>query len=480
MHVLLEQVTYSYEGAAEAALFDIDLSINTGEWVVIVGGSGSGKTTLCHLLAGRIGGITDFGKIEGQLIRSDALADINGNIGFVGQDAETGLVMEVVEDELAFGPENLCVPVDVIHERINTALHSIGLPSAILPLRTDQLSGGQQQRVVIASTLTMQPTWLIFDEVAANLDELGKQQLFVTQCQLHQAGYTLLTTSSRWDAAASEADRVVVLDQGRIIVDGKPYEVLTQMADRLVLNGCLPSPIDSAATPPQNPPPCAPASALASPLLQIEGLTFQYTGSHQAVPILKNLNIFFNRGEILAITGPNGIGKSTFGKLMAGLLPAPRGAIKLSGRELADYSRVELAATVGYVCQQPNRQFMADTVLEECIYTLRIRKLAVDPVQEGERWLQSFSLLEDQHRNPEWLPLMKQRLLHLASVLIVNPALVILDEPTAGLDYACADRFMQHCVAYTQAGGTVLIITHDEHVIQRWAKRQWSMNTAED
>jgi energy-coupling factor transporter ATP-binding protein EcfA2 len=471
VHVLLEQVTYTYEGAADAALFDIDLTINAGEWIAIVGGSGAGKTTLCRLLAGRIGGIADFGKIEGQLIRSDALAEISGNIGFVGQDAETGIVMEYVEDELAFGPENLCVPVDVTHERINAALLNIGLPSSILLQRTDQLSGGQQQRVAIAATLTMQPTWLIFDEVTANLDEIGKQQLFATQCQLHQAGYTLLTTSSRWDVAVSAASCVIFMDSGRFIASGKPTEVFEQMKDRLILSGCLPTP---------NPPHHADVSAHAPPFIQVQGLSFYYAHNRQVLPVLNNLSMSCESGEIIAITGPNGIGKSTFGKLIAGLLPAPVGAIRLRGRDLTTYSRAELAATVGYVCQQPNRQFIADTVIEECIYTLRIREKVADPVQAGERWLRSFGLLEEQHRHPEWLSLMKQRLLHLASVLIVNPALIILDEPTAGLDYDCADRFMQHCVAYAQAGGTILIITHDEHVIQRWATRQWRMDTAED
>jgi energy-coupling factor transporter ATP-binding protein EcfA2 len=487
-------VSYVYEDAVTPALHAIDFRIADGERIAIVGPGGAGKSTLLRMLCGYAETLADHGSWEGTLqlrgqegTRYSAL-EVAGRIALVAQDPETGNVLDDVEDELAFGPENLLVPPQEIEERMQKALDAVGLPTSVRTARIRELSGGQQQRIAIAAVLAMDPELFAFDDAAANLDAAAAQLLMETQRRLQQRGHTLITAAPRWDGAADEADRVLLLADGRILADGTPADVLATHEETLVELGCLPSSRkieegSKAITSPTAPlalPPAAPlaappvASAADEPTLRVRHLRFAYPGSAQ--PVLHRMDAEFRPGEVTALLGPNGSGKTTFGKLVAGLLPSPPGALTLHGRELASYTPQELSLTVGYVFQQPEHQFVADTVFEECAFGLRAKRpnftLGREDLERVESQLRAFGLLSIRGRHPQRLSVADRRLLNLASVLLLEPALVVLDEPTAGLDYAATDRFMRHIADFASRDGTVLLITHDTYVVERWTTRQ--------
>jgi len=484
----LEAVRFRYEGAEAPALNELTLTVEEGERLAVVGPGGSGKSTLCRLVTGALASDPDAGRLEGRIrLRGAArvdgytAAEAAGRIGSVSQDPETGLVLDVVEDELAFGPENMNVPPARIEERIDGALSAVGLPRALREARTAELSGGQQQRVAIAAALAMEPLLLVLDDAAANLDADGAATLAETLRTLHRGGATLIETSPRWEAAA-EADRVAVLDGGRIVALGTPEDVLSRHASTVRRLGCLPAvgleageDASGGACPASGPGPAEPAPDRGV-VLEALGLRFAYPGSGGRLA-LRETNAVVRSGDVVGVVGANGAGKTTFGKLVAGLLPAPPESLRLLGRPVASYSVRELACTVGYVFQRPERQFVAETALEECAFGLRVARggsfdAHPEDTARAEEALRAFGLGHALDAHPRALPVAEQRLLNLASALILQPALLVLDEPTAGLDYAATDRLLAQVATFAGRGGAALVITHDAYALRRFANRR--------
>jgi energy-coupling factor transport system ATP-binding protein len=469
----LEDVTFTYDGAAAPAVRGLTLAVGEGERLAVVGPGGSGKSTFCRLVRGALtaSAAAGDGWLDGRIRLRGVDAgeaaytaiDAAGRIGAVTQDPETGLAMDVVEDEIAFGPENLCVPAAELDALVDASLAAVGLTPALRPARTSELSGGQQQRVATAAALAMEPALLVLDDAAANLDAPGAALLRETLRDLHRRGATLIESSPRWDGAA-DADRVAVLDGGRLLAVGAPADVLAAHGDALRRLGLLP------AGPGPSP---APAASPGAALLEARELRYAYPRA--ASPVLRGVTAEVRVGDVVALVGPNGSGKTTFGKLIAGLLPAPPGALLLRGKPLAAYGLQELARAVGYVFQRPERQFVADTALEEVAFGLRAARGAraphPDDTERAVACLETFGLADRRDVHPRSLPVAEQRLLNLAAALVLSPAIVVLDEPTAGLDYAATDRLLAHVAAFAARGGAALVITHDEYVVRRWTTR---------
>lgn len=473
----LYNVTYTYEMEKRPALNNLSLIVEPGEWVAITGRSGSGKSALCQLLNGylpRVGGGEREGIVRvGGIDPLEAqIAEIAGRIGVVFQDPDAQLVQGRVEDEVAFGPENLCVPAPVIARRVGEALNAVRLTEQ----RTSSvhaLSGGQRQRTGIAAVLSMQTQVIVFDDAASSLDRASREHLLALLQALHAEGRTLLTVSSRVDEIAARAGRLVVLEGGAVALDGPAAELVRTGRDRLVQLGVLPQAAQRAAAEPSAAPGGARATAQPGPagqgealLLELRNLTFRYPGS--AAAVLRSISLPLRPGEWALICGENGSGKTTLSQLLMNLLPMPRGAFYWEGKEATRMKTYELAEQIGYLFQEPEHQFVTSNVLDEMLYGPRL-DMSLEPGasvpeevrQRAERLLEAAGLSGRQDASPYLLSGGEKRLLGAAAQFMSRKKLYILDEPTAGTDYAGAEVFINLCRAASEEGAALLIITHE-------------------
>jgi energy-coupling factor transporter ATP-binding protein EcfA2 len=484
--IQLTDLHYTYEGESEAALSNINLTLSQGDWLTIVGSGGSGKTTLCRLLCGILhqypGGLMQGSYyFDGFSIDEDSANRLVGLVGAVYRDPESALIHDIVEDELAFGPENLRITQEEIERRILNTLMNIGMSEA-LGWRTAELSGGQQQRIAIASVLTMEPKLIILDDAVSYLDAPARRKLEAILLKLHQHGHTIITTTSRLEDHTMPAQRILALNKGRIVMDQTVSENQDRLHHELTRAGCWEEKYIKKTKPPK-------LNETTNPLLKVSGLHFAYASSSTKPghSVLDNFHMELESGEFLAILGPNGSGKTTFGKLLTGLLPAPRGVISILGRDITDHSLQQLALSIGYVFQHPDHQFVADTVFEECAFGLytstgqsffrnKKRSLSEDSRNQVNDMLQKFDLFQHRDRNPHECIESDKRLLNLASTMILKPDIIVLDEPTAGLDYRHTDRFLSLCADYADQGNAIIMITHDAYAVRRWTTREITFN----
>lgn len=477
----LKNITYKYNEHAEPALQDIHMTVKSGEWISVIGPGSAGKSTLCRLLCGVLqswpeGSLSGKYWLDGMNQTAGTAIDFAGKIGVVFEDPEVSIVQDAVEDEIAFGPENMKVDPAEIERRVDEALLAVDLLH-LKKRSTHALSGGQMQRVNIASMLAMKPQIIILDDAAANLDHESSSRLLNTLKELHKQGHTIISLSSRYNED-EPSDKIYVLHKGRIVLQANRAELLQQHSGKLQQLGCLP---DSAAKKQYV---YKARKEQSAPLLKANNLSYSYSmsGDAERLPVLHQVNVIVEEGDFLIVTGPNGAGKTTLGKLIAGMLPAEECAIELLGKPLEKWDQAALAEMVGYVFQMPEHQFVADTVLEECAYTLqaraqqikdkndRIRVMKQDE-ETAKEWLERFGLASQMDQNPYQLSAADKRCLTLASVLIGQPRLIILDEPTAGLDYASTDRLLSHCADYVEQGHAVIMITHDKTAAEKWANK---------
>lgn len=486
----LKDFGFRYDDQAGPALHGLTLDIIVGEHVAIVGASGSGKSTLCQLLNGglsrsgegeRTGELTVYG------LDPDTanLAAVASTVGVVLQDPDAQLVQGIVEDEIAFGPENLRVPPAEIAQRLDAALEAVGLaPERDSFVR--RLSGGQRQRTAIAAVLALETPLVVFDDAASQLDPPAVRD-FVGLCRrLHAAGRTVVTASGRMDDVARAAQRVIVLKGGTVLLQGPPKMLLREHSAQLAALGLLPSLAGRGAVP------CEPgakpgpaADRTGQPLLEVKGLAFTYPGSQRAA--LAGVSLALAPGERAVLMGENGSGKTTLGKLLMGLLPAPRGCMWWEGADMAKLSIHQLATGISYVFQQPEHQFAAATVWEECLYSVRamlgLRTGEPVPAAYEERAQRLLAAARLDHRldaSPYLLSGGEKRLLSVAAQFILPKKLYILDEPTAGTDYAGTNILLRMCAEQSAEGAAFLIITHDMQVAESFASHVLCMEAGQN
>lgn len=510
----LKDVYYAYEPNATHALGQVSLTVNAGEWVAIVGTSGSGKSTLAGLISGylpRAGGGIRQGELRAcGLDPAEAdIAEVAQRIGVVFQDPDAQLVQGRVEDEVAFGPENLCVPAAEIDRRVAAALDAVDLASRRMD-RVHALSGGVRQRTAIAAVLALSPSLLVLDEPTASLDAASRRRLQALLRRLHSEGRTVLTLSGRIDELAGAAPRLVVLEAGTVLLDGPANELLRSERARLAQLGLLPAPPHAAAARPPLPAPrqlvptqpqegfaspapsaaspvsapshlASPPSASQAPLLTVRGLTYAY--DRKAEPVLRKVELSLQPGEWRLLCGENGSGKTTLSRLIMGLIRPPKGTVFWRGQDIYGLSLYRLASDIGYIFQQPEQQFVAHTVMDELLYGPRseLRLRPSDPLPEdlqlrARQMLKAIGLSEKTELSPYLLSGGEKRLLSVAAAMISPKQLFILDEPTAGIDYNGLRMLIRLCSDAAAAGASLIVITHEPDLFTGTPAQRWSMD----
>lgn len=503
--VELKKVTFFYPDKQIPSLKEINLTLCEGEFVLLIGPSGCGKTTLLETIAGVIPHATG-GRIQGTVLVKDV--DIlrsedkkRGTVGLVLQDPESQLTNLYVEDEIAFGPENLSRPKD----EINQSLEDVLKFSRLTKFRRSfvyALSGGQKQRVAIAAGLIMQPEILLMDGPTTNLDPIGADEVLQLINHLTETGKTktVLISANKIDSLLPLATRILVMDPcGSIILDGTPDEIILGHFDTLKALGIfipelgllagelhkqgneigLPKTVDEAKDLVKplnlklNPIKISSMQNTTEkiPVIQIKNLSFGYNQNE----VLHQISLTIYRGEALAIVGQNGSGKTTLMKLLAGLRFPKSGVIEFQGKNTRDVLKL---GQVGYVFQYPEHQFVTNTVEDELLLGLQTM---IIPASEAEKivndLLKTFNLEDKKNQSPYFLSMGEKRRLSVATMLTTRPDVLILDEPTTGLDRKDTENLMSLLKQFViERQITVIQVSHDMEQVAEFASRVVILN----
>lgn len=504
----MREVSLTHAGAAHPSPGDVTFDIHPGEVVLLLGPSGSGKSTLTLALNGLIPHAlpaTMTGSIEAGGIDTAASStpDLSTRVAMVFQDPDAQIVTGTVFDEVAFGPENLRLPVGEVVARAEHALRRVGLWDR-RDENPDTLSGGGRQRLAIACALALESPLIVLDEPTANLDPRGIDDVYAALGEVVAAGdRAVLLVEHNLDAAMGFVTRTIVLDRaGRVVFDGPARDVLRDHTDELLEMGVwLPAatlaalrlgeegirfdplpltPDDLAAQLPTAPavdavvaaratprgmsaPHREPASAAgADPLIRARDLTVR----RGRAEILHAVDLDVDAGTLTAIVGTNGAGKTTLIHALAGVVPPPRGRVSIDGLDPARASPRDLSARIGFVFQNPEHQFIAHTVFDELAHGLRLRRTPEPEVDERVgRMLERFGLAHKAEVHPFLLSGGEKRRLSVGTALISRPAVLALDEPTFGQDRARAAELLALLQDLRAEGTTIVIVTHDLQLV---------------
>lgn len=445
-----------------SVLDQLDLSIEAGATLAILGGNGSGKSTLARYLSGWSG--SDAVRIDGRMLAERSIAERASLIQYVGQVPGRHLSGRAfsVRDEIAFGPENLLLPREEIARRVEAALERTRLV-ALAARDPFTLSGGEQQRLVLAAALAMEPEILVLDEPVSNLDPEAREEVLDILAEL--AGrVTLVWLDTSPTLLRRFGGRQLRLEAGRLrevepgAIDPVPVPDPTETEEKLAA-----LPTFRAGAP--EPAPASLGAASASAVLAVEKLSFGYAG---APPLLADLSFRVGAGEVLALIGPNGAGKSTLLRLINGLLKPAGGRIAIEGFDTRKLRVDELAHHVGTVFQEPEYQIFEPTVRREVEFGPRQLGLARAEIDSRrDRVLARTGLAAEAERHPLDLTHAQQRFVAIASVLANTPKLLLLDEAQRGLDVLHTERLEAILAAEKAAGTATVIISHDLEFVAR-------------
>jgi energy-coupling factor transport system ATP-binding protein len=486
-------------GQPVEALRGVDLEIEPGEFVAIMGPVGAGKTTLCLALNGAIPHVID-GEFDGQVVvcgqntRDALMGQLAMQVGLVIENAEAQLFNATVADEVAFGLEGMGLAPGEIEQRIDAMLELVDM-AGFRQRSPRTLSGGEQKRLAIASVLAMQPRVLILDEPTSGLDSRGRLNVLaaIDRLRREHGQMTVVMATQDAEAAARFADRLLVLCNGRIALSGSPAEVFAQteqMDDwglgvpQLVrLARRLEMPV--ALTPEQAVEawdgdlthrratlshPADPPGPASDPIIEIRDLSHGYASSEQ--PAVHGISLDIQRGEWLAVIGVNGSGKTTLLKHLNGLLRPTGGTVHVAGQDTQMRQVGELAHTVSYMPQNPDHSIFCATVQDEVAYGPRQLGLRGEPLRERVAdTLERLDLSEYAQHPPAVLGYGLRRQVALASALAMGAPVLAMDEPATGLDRGMITRLMETISARHRQGTTVVMISHDLQLVARYAQR---------
>lgn len=484
--IVFDHVTVTYPGASGPTLSDVTLTIPEGELVLVVGRTGTGKTTFLrainglvpHFTGGTLAGRVTVGGRDTATHPPRELADL---VGVVPQDPMSGFVTDTVEDELAYGMECLGLPPDVMRRRVEETLDLLGLADLrARPLRS--LSGGQRQRVAIGAVLTSHPRVLVLDEPTSALDPgAAEEVLAALQRLVHDLGVTVVMAEHRLERVVQYADQVVIVPgAGQPLIYGRPDEVMRSapIAPPVVelgrLAGWQPLPLSvrdarRAAGPLRDlllgrTPHLRAVPTAARRVAHTEGLVVSY-GRHTA---LRGVRLDVHAGEVVALMGRNGAGKSTLLNALVGVGPRASGEVRVCGHDPAALDGGELLASVGLVPQEPGDLLECATVADEC--RASDRDAACEPgTTRALVALMAPDIVDGTH--PRDLSEGQRLLLVLCVILAARPPLLLLDEPTRGLDYPTKARLGRVLADLAAAGHAVVLATHDVELVADVADR---------
>ncbi|MCY7201758.1 ABC transporter ATP-binding protein [Streptococcus gallolyticus subsp. gallolyticus] len=500
--IQFKDFTFKYDIQAEPTLKSLNLTIEKGQKVLIIGPSGSGKSTIGHCLNGIIPNIYHGEKsgqftIDGKEAFGLSIYDKSHLVSTVLQDPDGQFIGLTVAEDLAFALENDCVSLEEMQEKVAHWAKRLDL-TEFLDNRPQDLSGGQKQRVSLAGVLIDESPILLFDEPLANLDPKSGQETIDLIDRIHheEKATTIIIEHRLEDVLYRHVDKVVLVNDGQILFDGHPDELLR--TELLIQNG-IREPLyvtalkdlgvdvtsmehlsDLSQVDLTNIAVTAPSSfqeeAPQDKLLTVEQLHFAYQESR---PILKNINFEINQGERIAIVGKNGAGKSTLAKAICQFI-TPEGDIRYRGQSIMTDSIKERAEKIGYVLQNPNQMISQTMIFDEVALGLRLRE--VDEQDVEKRVLETLKvcgLYEFRKWPISALSFGQKKRVTIASVLVMNPEIILLDEPTAGQDKRNYTEIMNFLNQLNKAGHTIIMITHDMQLMLEYSDRSIVVSNGE-
>lgn len=523
----VKDVTFTYSGAQRHALERVSLAVAEGEFVGVIGPSGAGKSTLAGVMSGAVphhfaGELYGACLVDGKDTCEVTLTDVSRLVGSVLQDIDAQFVASNVRDELLFGLENFGVTHDEISARMQQALETVGIED-LRDREIATLSGGQKQKVAIAAILALRPRVLVLDEPTAALDPVSSTLVFETLCEVNRlAGITVVVIEQKVALLSEYCSRVVVLDQGKLVFDDTPRKVFSHgerlreigvdsprvarvsnslaaaglcelgkpalsvdeaaaLVARIVGEGVRGAVVEGAcavpAVPsvPSNATVCDPSiggdssssARTSEPVARFEGVGYSYPGGGASVRAL-DFEVF--PGEIVGIVGQNGAGKTTFTKLLNGLLKPAEGNVVVAGLNTREVPTSRIARHVSTLFQNPDRQICKDTVLDEVAFGLLLQGVSLDEASaRAKATCERFGLPLDEA--PFSLSRGQRQMVALASVVVGEPQIIVLDEPTCGLDYRECMTVMETVRDMAAAGSAVVMVCHDMEVVSDFADR---------
>ncbi len=508
--VVFEGISFCYPDAERQALQDISLEVPTGQLVMIMGASGAGKSTLANTLNGLIprfirGELHGTVRVAEVVPQLRGISGMAGIVGLVFQDFETQLFSTRVDLEIAFCMENRGIQRCAMQEEVRRLIGLVGL-DGFEQYEPSALSGGQKQRLAIGAVLAGFPKVLCLDEPTTDLDPVGKREIFSLLRLLrtmnpegpNAAAETIMIVEHETEEAVF-VDRIVIMNQGRIVADGTPEKILPQVSlfeqtGLMPLSLCeyfhqlgfpnevLPLTLDEAEHFFHHSGLTLDGTRLqeigvqeekrrcsyGSEIIRVDGLV-QAFGENV---ILQGVDLCIREKEFVAVLGANGSGKTTLVKHLNGLLRPKQGAVYLSGSNVSNLPIFEIGKTVGYVFQNPDQQIFCDTVFEEVSYGLRLRGISEkETAMRVREALDAVGLNGCEKEDPFSLSKGQRQRVAVASVLAIKPRVLVLDEPTTGLDYKDQKRMMELVKNLNEAGHTIVMITHTMWVVAEYAHR---------
>jgi energy-coupling factor transport system ATP-binding protein len=482
------------------ALAGVTIAAQTGELVGVMGASGAGKSTLLRCVNGLVPSLVPAecrGEVllAGAPVLGEPVGGLAGRVAMVFQDFESQLFSTNVRLEVAFGPAQLGVAADEIARRVAAALTMVELDD-FAARDPSTLSGGQKQRLAIASILAMAPAVMLLDEAATDLDPLGRRELYATLQRLRGERMALVAVEHEIDPLLG-AGRLYLMREGQVAASGPPADLvrdadlfarcgvrphdLAVLGERLGLD--LPLDVDGALEAIRRAGlrvrdlPVAPARAVAPRILEVRDLGCTYGGGP---PVLRDVSLRIGAGEMIALIGQNGSGKTTLAKHLNGLLRAERGAVLLDGTDVRTIPLERVAPQVGYVFQNPDHQLFAATVGDEVAFGPR--NFGFEGAELEARVtmaLDAVELTAVRADDPFLLSKGERQRLAVATVLAMAPRVLVLDEPTTGLDYPQQRRMLELLRRLRAGGTTVVVITHSPWVVAEYTERALLMRAGE-